>query len=177
MKHKYNFFFLFLLISLSALAQEKKLPQGWDEILLEGKKAYMNLVTGDVVTIKPTKPALKPKKVKEYDPTITHVVKKGETLSIIARKHNLNLAQLYRLNSLEDFDTIEVGDEIVVGYKNDKVKSFEENKTTSNNTYTVKNGDTLFSIARNNNVSVKTIKELNNLKSNTIKVGDKLKIR
>ncbi|MDN7241191.1 LysM peptidoglycan-binding domain-containing protein [Planococcus sp. N028] len=44
------------------------------------------------------------------------------------------------------------------------------------NTYKVKKGDTLYSIAKKNKTTVKKLKELNKLKSDTIKVGQVLKL-
>ncbi|MCF0175919.1 MAG: LysM peptidoglycan-binding domain-containing protein, partial [Bacteroidales bacterium] len=44
-------------------------------------------------------------------------------------------------------------------------------------TYTVKSGDTLGAIASRNHVTINQIKSWNNLKSNTIRVGQKLKIQ
>ena len=41
-------------------------------------------------------------------------------------------------------------------------------------TYFVKDGDTLWDISRSSNVSVEQIKKLNNLRSNTIHVGQQL---
>ncbi|KPM50071.1 hypothetical protein AFM12_00070 [Jiulongibacter sediminis] len=48
---------------------------------------------------------------------------------------------------------------------------------TSAFSYTVKKGDTLFSIAKRNDISVAQLKSLNNLSSNTISVGQVLKVR
>ena len=45
------------------------------------------------------------------------------------------------------------------------------------NTYVVKSGDTLYSIARKFNISVDKIKELNNLLNNIISVGQLLIVR
>src|SRR5699024_922737 len=42
--------------------------------------------------------------------------------------------------------------------------------------YKVKRGDTLYQLAQKNNTSVKAIQHLNHLNSNTIKVGQRLKI-
>ena len=56
----------------------------------------------------------------------------------------------------------------------------ESSSTTVKNnasTYTVRSGDTLSGIAAKFNVSVATIKKLNNLKNDTIKVGQVLKLR
>lgn len=43
--------------------------------------------------------------------------------------------------------------------------------------YTVKSGDTLSGIAKKKNISIDSIKKLNNLKSDTIKIGQELRIK
>ncbi len=50
------------------------------------------------------------------------------------------------------------------------------NNSSTNRTYYVKAGDTLYSIARNFGVSVDDIKRLNNLTSNTLSIGQSLLI-
>ncbi len=181
-----------LFFGINIFSQSNKLPKGWDQILLEGKPAYMNLITGDVSKKRPTKPANKPIEKKEFDPTITHIVKKGETLSSIARKYGFNLAKLYQLNNMTNFDNVEIDDEIVIGYaKNEKEKEafLKENKNSSynvpenidevnnNNYHVVASGETLYRIAANNKISVNKLKALNNLNSNAIFVGQKLRIK
>lgn len=54
----------------------------------------------------------------------------------------------------------------------------KKSKTTigSSGSYVVKKGDTLYSISRKTNVSVRKIKKLNNLKDNIISIGQRLKI-
>ena len=55
---KRNLFFILLIaISIQTYSQQKELPQGWDQVILEGKPAYMNLITGDIVTTFPRKAA------------------------------------------------------------------------------------------------------------------------
>jgi len=49
-----------------------------------------------------------------------------------------------------------------------------ESRTSNPEIYTVKSGDNLWKIARKNDTRVKVIKELNNLKSNKLKLGQKL---
>jgi LysM repeat protein len=51
----------------------------------------------------------------------------------------------------------------------------KENINT-NNTYTVVKGDTLYSISRKFNISVDKLKEINNLSSNIISIGQVLKV-
>lgn len=48
---------------------------------------------------------------------------------------------------------------------------------TGSNYYTVKAGDTLWTIAKNNGLTVNELKELNNLTSNTLTIGQTLKIQ
>jgi len=43
--------------------------------------------------------------------------------------------------------------------------------------YTVKKGDTLYSIARKNNISVGDLKKINKLTNNTLSIGQKLKLK
>ena len=59
-----------------------------------------------------------------------------------------------------------------------KVKKDKSSKKEKNNSkyYTVKKGDTLYSISKKYNMSLKDLKNLNKLNSNDIKIGQKLKI-
>lgn len=60
------------------------------------------------------------------------------------------------------------------------VNSYNETSTDTSGlatrTYTVQSGDSLWKIAKENNTSAGTIKALNNLTSNTIQVGQTLKL-
>ncbi len=192
--------FIFL-ITINSYSQEKKLPKGWDRVLLEGKTVYMNLVTGSISKRYPIKPAIKIKEevVKEFDPTIVHVVKKGESLSSIAREYGFGLAKLYQLNSMTNFDEIEIGQEIVVGYAHNeeeknaflngdkgalnhddnhhKISKKKPNSSTAHKYHTVASGETLYRVASNYKLSVETLKKLNSLKEATIFIGQKLRIK
>ncbi|SOS51505.1 conserved hypothetical protein [Tenacibaculum finnmarkense] len=128
MKKEFSLVFL-LFISITVFSQDKKLPAGWDVISLDNKTAYMNLITGSISKKYPTKAAVKPSGKLAFDPTITHKVKKGETLSTISRKYDVKLSRLYRLNSMTNFDTLKIGQEVVIGYgqsKAEKVAFFKK---------------------------------------------------
>ena len=91
-----------------------------------------------------------------------YVVQKGDSLWSISRKFNITISEIMELNNLKDID-LQVGDEL-------KVPIPEQSK----NIYTVKKGDTLWSIARENNISVSELKEANNLETNLLSVGQQL---
>ncbi len=95
-----------------------------------------------------------------------HTVASGDTLYGIAKQYNLSISEIKQLNHLTG-DMIYPGQTLVVS-------EAPPPKTTA--TYTVTRGDTLYSIANSYNMSVDQLKQLNNLTSNTIQVGQTLKI-
>lgn len=91
-----------------------------------------------------------------------YTVKKGDSLWSIAREFNIGIPEIIDLNNLETIN-LKVGDQLKV-----------PKKSSSSNTYIVKNGDTLWSIARENNISVSELKETNNLSNNLLTIGQEL---
>ena len=110
-----------------------------------------------------------------------HTVKSGETLGKIAQKYKCSVTDLKKWNNLKS-TTIKVGQKLkVYPPENQNVTNNTSNNNSSSNskgttTYNVKKGDSLWSIAKQHNVTVDHIKKLNNLKSNDLKVGQKLKL-
>lgn len=100
----------------------------------------------------------------------TYTVRSGDTLSGIAAKHGVSVAQLQSWNSLSG-TTIAVGKVLVVAGGSAPAAA---GKTTI---YTVRRGDTLGSIAERYNCTVSELKSLNGLSGATIYVGQKLKIK
>ncbi|WHY57568.1 C40 family peptidase [Peribacillus simplex] len=113
---------------------------------------------------------------KNIDKTEKHVVKLGDSLSKIAKKYNLSLSALLKLNTdISNSDRIYIGQSIRVSGKTPASSSTAKN-SPSNATYRVKSGDTLDKIARVNNMTVKQLKSKNNLTSNLIFPGQVLKV-
>lgn len=104
----------------------------------------------------------------------THTVKSGESLGSIAKKYNCTVTNLKTWNNLKT-TTIQPGQKLKI-YPPDSTPA----KTTSQSTittYTVKSGDSLDKISKKYGMTVAELKSLNNLKSNTIQVGQKLKVK
>lgn len=115
-----------------------------------------------------------------------HKVRSGENLSMIADKYNVYIADVKRWNNLRS-SKILVGQRLKIYVKETQYVNNEGNAVVAKNTgskvssptkyHTVRNGDTLWSISqRYQNVSINDIKRLNNMRSNTVKVGQRLKI-
>ncbi len=108
----------------------------------------------------------------------TYTVKSGDSLWGIATKHGCSVNDLKSWNHLSS-NLIYVGQKLVVGQKKSTVQQQQQGQkgpqqTTSNRTYTVKSGDSLWKIATNHNMSVSKLKNLNKLSSDMIFVGQKL---
>ena len=134
--------------------------------------------------------------------THTYVVKKGDSLWKIAKAENLTVGELSRANSLTKTSTLKVGQKLTVpaAAKGEKANiatasvvptatdaSSASSAATAPATpgtatdagctaYTVKSGDSLWKIARQQNVSVANLKQANNLSGDSLKVGQKLHI-
>ena len=93
-----------------------------------------------------------------------YTVKKGDSLYSIANNFNTSVSELKTLNNLSS-NLLSIG----------QILKIPSNTNTSN-TYTVKKGDSLYSIANNFNTSVSELKTLNNLSSNLLSIGQILKI-
>ena len=107
----------------------------------------------------------------------TYTVKSGDSLWGIATKHGCSVNDLKSWNHLSS-NLIYVGQKLVIGQKKSTVQQQQGKKepqqTTSNETYTVKSGDSLWKIATNHNMSVSQLKTLNKLSNDMIFVGQKL---
>ena len=91
-------------------------------------------------------------------------MKSGDSLWSIANRYNTTVNELKSLNNLTS-NTLSIGQIL-------KLPS----TTTTTKTYIVKAGDSLWSIANKNNTTVDALKSLNNLTSNTLRIGQVLKI-
>ncbi|MCF8056478.1 MAG: LysM peptidoglycan-binding domain-containing protein [Desulfocapsa sp.] len=144
---------------------------------------------------------------------ILHKIKPGETISKIANKYNIPAHLIVSWNGLESIHKIRAGQQLALYIDNGdasiavtedptSVKSVATLSQQDNNSsmivlaeqkkyapslekthskikiswYQVRNGDSLWAIAKRFNLSTKQLKSWNNLKSNRIQPGTKLKV-
>lgn len=98
----------------------------------------------------------------------TYVVQKGDTLYGISRQFNTSMQRLRELNNLSS-DNLSIGQVLIVSANSDSNPS-------ECVTYTVKSGDSLYSIAQKYDTSIDKIKSDNKLSSNTLSIGQVLMI-
>ncbi|NLM00598.1 MAG: M23 family metallopeptidase [Treponema sp.] len=110
-----------------------------------------------------------------------HIVQKGETLYAISRKYNVSVDEICDANNLAKNDIIKTGQSLLIPVKSSSTQSSnklpEPAKVTmpeKTDTYIVKSGDTLYSIAKRFDISVDILKILNQMSGNIIQVGQKI---
>ena len=111
---------------------------------------------------------VEPENQVEYD---IYTVKKGDSLWSISQKYNITVNELIKLNNLDN-TTLQINQTLKV-----PKTVIEESPIQNEETYIVQKGDTLWSISRKLGISVNELKDLNNLTSNLLNIGQQLKIK
>jgi len=113
--------------------------------------------------------------------TTNYKIKHGDTLGQIAEKFKMTTAKLKSMNNLTS-NSIVAG--TVLKVKDDGSNSSNRSRNSENDSddivnsiYVVKNGDTLGQIAEKFGMTTANLKSINNLTSNSISVGKKLKVK
>ena len=133
---------------------------------------------------KAAKMSVSSKKEKESaakkDTKKVHTVVPGDYLSVLAKKYGVSVEQIQKANELKS-DVIIVGQKLVIpsetNYVAKKQTVKNSNAKVTYATYTVSPGESLWSIAKQFNTSINTIKAYNNLSSDAVVIGQKLRIK
>lgn len=107
---------------------------------------------------------------KSYVPELdenSYVVKSGDSLWSIANRYGITVDQLKSANGLTS-NLLQVGQVLTIPKQSTQLPS------DSNNIYIVKAGDSLWSIANRYGTTVSTLKQLNDLTSDNLSIGQKL---
>lgn len=106
-------------------------------------------------------------------PEREYIVARGDSLSVIAQRHNVNLAQLRGANKLRG-DTIHVGQRLIIPGTGPQPVLAMAPPTVSE--HTISRGETLSGIAARYRISLSRLREANKLRNDTIRVGQVLVI-
>ena len=134
--------------------------------LLPGQHIY--IPTSSEMPTEPTTPEVPTQPFEPDIPYLTYTVQRGDSLWKISRKYEVPVNDIISFNNLSSVN-LQIGDEL-------KIPLTSQDNNTASKTYTVKTGDTLWSIAKNFDVSVNNLKAANNLTSNLLSVGQTLTI-
>jgi membrane-bound lytic murein transglycosylase D len=117
----------------------------------------------------------------------THIVKKGDTLSGIAKRYRVDVQPILEINRLREKTLLSIGMNLLIPIPKDgKSMGVPERRADRKDqysriyetTYTIKEGDSLWSIANEMGVNIGALSRWNNLDpEKTLMPGDQLKIR
>jgi LysM repeat protein/predicted nucleic acid-binding Zn ribbon protein len=131
-------------------------------IISVGQELVIPLPVADTATPTPT---LTP------SPTpFVYKIKSGETLSAIASRFNTTVEVLMEANNIADATLIRVGTELTI------VQPPDFTATMAYETYEVEQGDTLYTISAEYELTIAQLKEINSLTSDQLRVGQELRI-
>ncbi len=99
-----------------------------------------------------------------------HKVRRGDSLSSIALKYGTTVAELKRVNKLRR-DTVMLGQRLTLPAGNSRASG-----ASTKGVHVVKRGDSLSKISARYNVTINALKRLNGLRSNTLYLGQKIKL-
>jgi len=111
---------------------------------------------------------------------ILHYVRRGETLSQIARRYRTTVSAIARLNRLRRVHLIRPGQRLKIPSRGAYYRSQPRPQLVAEGeklVYIVRRGDSLYRIANAFNTTIQRIKKENNLRSDVLRVGQKLVIQ
>ena len=117
--------------------------------------------------------------VPEY---VVYRVRPGDSLSVIAERHRTSVTAIMAVNGLKRRDYVKVGWKLRIptkkGYYRPANRSYVQTAKFKGEIieYRVRNGDSLWVIARRFRTTTKDIQALNNLKSSLLRVGQVIKV-
>ncbi|HXR51303.1 MAG TPA: LysM peptidoglycan-binding domain-containing protein, partial [Steroidobacteraceae bacterium] len=103
-----------------------------------------------------------------------HVVRKGDSLWSIAKRHNMDVVTLASMNSIDPADTLRAGQRLKLNPEEVGLIEGAETPQGRRVTYVVRRGDTLSEIAETLRVPVSSLKSWNKINGTSIRAGQKL---
>jgi len=151
-----------------------------------GKKLFYIISFILIVLFFPLKAFCKSQSFYEHNSNlkfIPYLVKKGDTLYSIAKRYEVSIEELKKINNLQD-ESISIGQ--ILKIPTNKEFYYSQFLNTSENLFSqgnklifyhkVAKGETLYSISKKYGIPIQELKKINNLKSTKLKVGQTIKI-
>ncbi len=117
-----------------------------------------------------------PAPAKEAPVNASYSVVKGDSLWSIAQKHKVSVHDLAAANNIPVSSTLRLGQKLIVPAAAASPGSGSAAVPAGTVAYTVKSGDSLGLIARRNGTTPTVLRQLNNLKSDTVRAGQTLQV-
>jgi len=134
-----------------------------EEKIFSSKNSIENIVRKESITEEKTE-------IKKI-----HIVKSGDTISSISKFYSINKDLIIKLNNLKDENYIFVGQNLIVS---ESTENLTKQSDLINNYHIVQTGENLTEISNKYGLKVIDLIKINNLnKPDSIKVGEKLKVR
>jgi len=134
----------------------------------------INYLDSDLLSLKDTLLIpLSSTKSNNFIPYEMHIVSEGDTLWSLSKKYKIDIKDIARMNSLSQDTILQLGQQLTIGNKNIH-RNIESKKRTI--LYSVKQGDNLYKISDIFDVSVESIKQINDFESSDLMPGQIIKI-
>ena len=134
----------------------------------------INYLESDLLSLKDTLLIpLSSSKSNNFIPYEMHIVSEGDTLWSISNKYKIDLRDITRMNSISQNSILQLGQQLTIGNKNIH-RNIESKKRTI--LYSVKQGDNLYKISDIFDVSIESIKQINDFESSDLMPGQIIKI-
>ncbi len=121
---------------------------------------------------------------------MVHTVRRGETLSAIARRYDVSMQDIMEFNQIRSAKRLRIGMELEIPTEQERVVRSQASRQSTRRTepasrpddgenrYRVRSGDNLWRIAQRSGVSVEQLQRLNNLNSRSkLQPGQTLRLR
>ncbi|SDT99189.1 LysM peptidoglycan-binding domain-containing protein [Halopseudomonas salegens] len=112
----------------------------------------------------------------DYQP---YQVRRGDNLSTIAQRHSVSITAIRDINNLRG-NLIRAGQTLMLPKPLETAQGNnvpqQASAQSSTSSYTVRSGDSLWTIARQHGISVASLKQTNNLSSNALQIGQQLRL-
>ena len=140
-------------------------PQGKHNLLLP------------VGTAEPLKHMLATTDPKTWVPHTEYAVANGDTLSHIAARFDIPTSWLRSRNNLRD-DHLKIGQVLLIPHSRDNIdylsNTLSQSSTKQPIYHSIRQGDSLWTIAKQYDTSINRLRKINKLSSNTLRLGERL---